>query len=202
MTYTRAVPSTLADIEARSDAILRATELPSMLRLAPMDDAAWDALAMPFVDRILSDHPFVEPPALFGEVEAERAAALDGLITSARLHHRYGFWDGERLVGVYRGRQGEGGAYHMTVTALEESWQRRGVYRAFLPKVLEAAREVGFVEVVSRHHADNNPVLVAKLRQGFVITGFDANLRTGLMVCLAYRFADSARKQHRKLVAF
>ncbi len=202
MTYTRAVPLSLADIEARTDTILRSTELPGLLRLAPMDDAAWDSLAIPFVDRMLADHPFVEPPALFGEDEAERAEALDGLFTPARLHHRYGFWDGEQLVGIYRGRQGECGTYHMSLTALEESWRRRGVYRAFLPKVLEAAREVGFVEVISRHHADNNPVLIAKLREGFVITGFDASLRTGLMVCLAYRFAESARKQHRKLVTF
>lgn len=202
MTYTEAVAPSLTDLEARTDAILRQAELPGTLRLAPMDDDAWQALALPFVDRVLADHPFVELPELHGEAAAARVDELDAMGAGTRLLHRYGFWDGERLVGVYRGRQEEGGAYQMSLTALESGWRRRGVYRAFLPQVLEAARTAGFVTVESRHHADNNPVLIAKLAAGFVITGFDANLRTGLMVCLSYRFTEGAREQHRKLVAF
>ena len=89
----------------------------------------------------------------------------------------------------------------MTVTALLPDWQRRGVYKAFLDAILKAAREVGFLQVESAHHADNNPILIAKLSHGFVINGLKVSLRTGLMVNLVYRFSEQARAQHRVTVS-
>ncbi len=87
--------------------------------------------------------------------------------------------------------------YHMTVSAIRPEWQRKGIYTALLDSVLAAAEAVGFLQVQSSHHADNNPILIAKLSRGFVINGLTSSLRTGLMVTMVYRFSERARAQHR-----
>ena len=88
----------------------------------------------------------------------------------------------------------------MSVTALAPAWRRRGVYGAFLGALLDACETAGFLEVVSRHHADNNAVLVPKLRAGFVIGGFEMSARHGLLVTLTYRFSQRARALYSRRV--
>jgi GNAT superfamily N-acetyltransferase len=161
-----------------------------------MDVDAYHALAEPLLDEVFRERRFVPLSELFDREEMARANALDDASASGVVH-RYGIWDGETLIGVYRGRQTDAAIYRMSVTAILPAWQRRGIYTALLDVVLEAARSVGFLQVESSHHADNNPVLIAKLAHGFVISGFEVSLRTGLMVTLVHRFSERARAQHR-----
>ena len=79
---------------------------------------------------------------------------------------------------------------------IHPAWRGRGLYRALLPRVVAAARDAGFREVVSRHRADNNPILVPKLRAGFVISGFDVSPRWGLLVHLRRYLVEELALMH------
>ncbi len=187
----------IEEATAQMNAIIGRAALPEQLRIAPMEVEAWNALAEPLLDESLRDRRYVAMTELFAPEAVERATALEDAGGGSGVVHRFGIWDGDTLVGVYRGRQGDAAVYHMTVSAIRPEWRRKGVYAALLDAVLEAAEAVGFLQVQSSHHADNNPILIAKLARGFVISGLSQNLRTGWMVTLVYRFSERARAQHR-----
>jgi GNAT superfamily N-acetyltransferase len=196
-----ATQSVIDEANERMVAIILSAELPRGLRIAPMDLEAWNALAEPLLDEVLAERRYVAMTELYAPEVVERATVLEDAGGSSGVVHRFGIWEGDELVGAYRGRQTDAAVYHMTVSAIRPAWQRKGVYKALLNAVLEAAEDVGFLQVQSSHHADNNPILIAKLARGFVINGLTSKLRTGLMVTMVYRFSERARAQHRANVS-
>jgi GNAT superfamily N-acetyltransferase len=87
-------------------------------------------------------------------------------------------------IGIYQGEQQDSGRYYMASTILRPEWRGRGVYRALLAQIEAAVRASGFLEMASRHRADNNAVIIPKLRAGWVIAGFDVAMKYGLLVQL------------------
>ncbi len=128
----------------------------------------------------------------------ERAAheALDRALGLQALAHRFAILDGERVVGVFFGTQDTEARYHMVATLIESSHRGRGIYTALLARVLAMAADVGFREVYSRHHPDNNAVLVPKLKAGFVISGFEITGNHGLLIHLRHVFNAHSRALH------
>jgi GNAT superfamily N-acetyltransferase len=185
------------EANARMDAIILKAELPRKLRIAAMDIEAWNALAEPLLTQVMGERRYVAMTELYAPEAVARATELQDAGGSSGVVHRYGIWEGETLVGAYRGRQGDAAVYHMTVSGVRPEWRRKGVYKALMDAVLDAAEAAGFLQVQSSHHADNNPILIAKLARGFVINGLSSSLRTGLMVTMVYRFSERARAQHR-----
>lgn len=92
--------------------------------------------------------------------------------------------DEYEVVGCYWGFHEDYGRYSMINTVVRRDHQGRGLYTAFLPRLVAAVREVGFREIDSRHRADNNAVLVPKLKAGFVIAGFEIAPRFGILIHL------------------
>jgi len=166
------------------------------IRAAPADEheAHEDRLWATATDRRPPDSS-----RLFGDGDRARVRAIDGL-RGAGLEHRLLFCAGDDVVGTFRGAQGERGTYVMWNTVVRRDLQRRGLYRAFLPRLIAAVREVGFREIHSRHHADNNAVLVPKLRAGFVITGFEVSPRDGILVDLRVFLHDGLGKLFAHLI--
>lgn len=100
---------------------------------------------------------------------------------------------GDEKIGWVRGHQTDAETFYMANTAIFPPHQNKGIYKSLLPKVLDLLREKGFQKVCSKHHASNNQVLVPKLRQGFLITGFEINEVCGAIVHLSY-FFNAQRK--------
>jgi len=99
---------------------------------------------------------------------------------------RVGAFDADgRLVGFSVGWQQGEGRFYMASSAVDPAFQRRGVYNALLARVISEARARGFAEVWSRHLPDNAPILIAKLKQGFVIAGVEMTASYGMLVSLA-----------------
>jgi GNAT superfamily N-acetyltransferase len=137
----------------------------------------------------LDPRPDLDLAPLYGEAEREHIADLDALLP-APLEHRVVLHAAGAPVGAYWGRQEEFGRYYMIDTILHPDWRGRGIYRALIARIEAAARASGFREMYSRHRADNNAVLVPKLRAGWVIAAFEVTLLHGLVVHLRRYLRD------------
>jgi RimJ/RimL family protein N-acetyltransferase len=103
----------------------------------------------------------------------------------------------KEIIGWHVGRQIDEDQYHMSNTGIFNEYQGKGIYSAFLPKLLDIFKEKGFQKIVSRHHASNNSVLVPKLKAGFVITGFEIDERFGIFVLLSYIYNEQRSKAYK-----
>ncbi len=149
---------------------VRASDAAEVARVA---GAWWSADARPRID----------PEPLYPEALRTSLADLDAVLEAPLAHHVLLVHGGEPI-GAYWGQQEIWGRYFMINTILRADWRGRGVYRAFLANVTRAATEAGFREMYSRHRADNNDVIVPKLRASWVISGFEVHLKFGLLVHL------------------
>jgi GNAT superfamily N-acetyltransferase len=91
--------------------------------------------------------------------------------------------DGE-LAAMFFGAAGIRGEYWMISTVVKPAHRRRGLYAAIVDRVIAYARDAGFVSVVSQHAPNNLPVMIAKLKAGFVIEALEIDARVGPSVRL------------------
>ena len=85
-------------------------------------------------------------------------------------------------------------AIRMVNTGLLEAHRGKGIYSKLLPIIIERVKREGFQIVYGRHRANNNAVLIPKLKAGFVITSFEVSDLFGVLVHLSYFFNESRRK--------
>ena len=81
------------------------------------------------------------------------------------------------------------------------SLRRRGVYSQLVRRVIDHATSHGYTSVTSRHVASNVAVIIAKLRLGFQISGFEYSEVYGPLVGLTYLVADARRDLYRARTA-
>ena len=95
---------------------------------------------------------------------------------------RLGAYEGERLVGWTYGWLERGGVFYMANSGVMASHRRRGIYSRLLEETCALARASGAVIVRSQHSVLNNPVLIAKLRAGFHVSGLSHAAQMGTLV--------------------
>jgi ribosomal protein S18 acetylase RimI-like enzyme len=144
----------------------------------------------------LTDAAFAdyEPSELLADVANAEAAAQS--ITPAATDEdalRIGAFRGEVLVGWTFARR-EGASHLLMINSgVAAAERRRGIYSELARLVLEHARSRGCVAVLSRHSANNNPVIVAKLKLGFFVSGFEYSEVYGPLVRLTYLVGELRR---------
>ncbi len=129
----------------------------------------------------------------YSEVEKQKTEHLNSL-WSSQYRIYLTAWEGEQLVGWSWGFQKSGHEFYMCNSAVLPEYRKRKIYSTLLDKVVEKATQDGFQEINSKHHADNNSVIIPKLKKGFVVQGFEINPRFGLMLTLV--FYTNAKVQH------
>jgi len=123
-------------------------------------------------------------------------------------------WRAERLAAVYAATQHEfflfattdgqpagwatgamidASTFFMAWTVVLPEYRRRGLYTAYLGRLLPYLHALGYERVTSNHMVNNRPVLIAKLKAGFVITGMVLDERYGAQVALSYFFHPDRR---------
>jgi ribosomal protein S18 acetylase RimI-like enzyme len=101
---------------------------------------------------------------------------------------------GNKKIGWFFGAQHNFETFYMTNTGIFKQYRNKGIYKKMLPKILAILKEKGFQKVYSRHSATNNNVIVPKLKEGFVISGFEISDVFGMLVHLTYYFNETRRK--------
>ena len=123
------------------------------------------------------------------EQKAQNAAQLN----AAHSYYLIAFADGEP-VGWSFGTQRSGDEFFMRNSAVLPAFRRSGIYTGMLERVVAHLRDKGFQRIYSIHKMANNPVLIAKLKFGFVLTGFKISDRNGCMAELTF-FTNEKRKE-------
>ena len=109
---------------------------------------------------------------------------------------RLGLLYKDELIGWTDGWQDsiEQDTFFMGASLVLPQYQRMGLYSALVKKVFELTKTEGFQSISSLHIMTNNPILIAKLKLGFSIYGFEVNTRYGALVRLIYNHNKSKKK--------
>ncbi len=106
-------------------------------------------------------------------------------------------FQGTTLVGWSQGfRQGTR-EFHMLNSGVAGANRRNGVYSIMVKAILAHARDQGYQRVTSRHAAGNAPVLIAKLRLGFRVSGFEYSEVYGPLVQLTFLVNEARDRLYR-----
>jgi ribosomal protein S18 acetylase RimI-like enzyme len=141
---------------------------------------------------VFSDY---EPSELLADVlAAESSAQHDS--PSSQLPDRFGIaaFRGDVLVGWTQGYREGATQFYMLNSGVSVTARRNGVYSRLVQGVLAHARAKGYASVRSRHAADNNGVIIAKLRLGFQVSGFEYSEVYGPLVQLAFLVHEERRR--------
>ena len=136
-------------------------------------------------------------PKNFG-VDQQKIEKLNEL--KMRLSGQYklclGVLYNEDLIGWTEGWQDsiEQDSFFMGASLVVPAFQKRGLYSELVKKVFEITKEDGFQSISSLHVMTNNPVLIAKLKLGFHLNGFEINTRYGALARLIYHHNEIKKR--------
>jgi len=109
---------------------------------------------------------------------------------------RIGAFRGDSLVGWTFARPEGSSHLYMINSGVTPAERRQGIYSELVRLVLEHAKSRGYVAVLSRHAASNNAVIVAKLKSGFFVSGFEYSEVYGPLVRLTFLVGKLRRTLH------
>lgn len=112
-----------------------------------------------------------------------------------QIHHEYFvfYTEAEEPVGWSMGEMHDADTFFMSWSAVLPIYQRRGIYSAFLRRLLPYLHALGYERVTGNHMVTNRPVLIAKLKAGFHVTAVSLDERFGAQVQLTYFFYQDRR---------
>lgn len=122
------------------------------------------------------------------QLPAERQANLTPLREAfAGTHHEYFvFYDGEAVAGWAYGEMQDPETYFMANTGILPTYRRRGIYSQYLSHFIAYLEALGYERIISHHQSNNRPILIAKLKAGFVLSGVILDERWSAQVQLSY----------------
>ena len=152
----------------------------------------------------LSDEVFgdEQPSELLADVLAAEAAAKGAQVEQA-TESAFGLaaFRSSKLVGWTQGYRIGSNQFHMLNSGVAIAERRNGVYSQLVCAVLAHAQARGYVSVRSLHVAANSAVIIAKLRLGFYISGFEYSEVYGPLVQLKYLVGEPRRKLYKTRTA-
>ena len=148
--------------------------------LQEFPEPAYSAL----VDEAFADYAESE---LLAEVAREESAARAKAPNIAKVGElRIGAFRGDTIVGwTYASPEGASLLY-MINSGVALTERKKGIYSELARLVIEHARSQGYAIIVSRHAANNNAVIIAKLKLGFFVSGFEYSEVYGPLVRLTF----------------
>ena len=149
---------------------------------------------------VFPDEASIPFDPIFSVAEQTKMAALRANLAGG-LQWYFLIYEAETPIGWHFGFQKSDLEYFMANTGILPEYQNRKIYSAFLKYIIGRAVDTGFQFITSIHHADNNAVLIPKLKAGFIIQSFGFLIQTmilesnaGPMIQLVYPAKDIYRK--------
>ena len=116
--------------------------------------------------------------------------------TAPQLQSQFGLaaFRGSVLVGWSQGYREGTNQFYMLNSGVARAERRRGVYSQLVKAVLAHAESQGYSTVRSRHSAANTAVIIAKLRLGFLVSGYEYSEVYGPLVQLTHLVGEARRR--------
>lgn len=102
--------------------------------------------------------------------------------------YRLGAYVGDEWVGWTCGWMERGKVFYVANSGVVAAHRRKGVYTALITAIHEYAKSQDAVAVRSQHSVLNNPVIIAKLRAGYHVSGLSQSAQMGTLVELTLYF--------------
>ena len=140
------------------------------------------------VEQAFSDYGESE---LLAEVAREEMAARSiGQAPASERSLRIGAFRDNRLVGWTLASPEGASLLYMINSGVAPEERKKGIYSELARLVIQHAKSEGFVAILSRHSASNNAVIIAKLKLGFFVSGFEYSEVYGPLVRLTFLIGD------------
>ncbi len=147
------------------------------------------------VEEVFADY---ESSELLTNVANEETAARQGAVNAVQAGDlRIGAFRDDVLVGWTFARPEGASLLYMINSGVAPAQRRSGVYAELVRLVIEHAKSRGYAAILSRHAANNNAVIVAKLKLGFFVSGFEYSEVYGPLVRLTYLLGELRRTLYR-----
>jgi GNAT superfamily N-acetyltransferase len=105
--------------------------------------------------------------------------------------YRLGAYADDELVGWTCGWMERGNVFHVANSGVVATHRRSGIYTMLMAAIHEYAKSQGAMAMRSQHSVLNNPVIIAKLRAGYHVSGLSHSAQMGTLVELTrYFFAE------------
>jgi len=161
------------------------TPIPAPYHIEKM---TWEALKPFFIEhrpKLFTECFSLASNKTLSDVEQEKMAILAQNMGSP-FTLNLGLFHNKKPIGWSFGWQKDRETYYMTNSAIVPQHRRKGLYSCLLQKTIEEVQAVGFQIIESRHTATNNPVIIPKLKCGFIISGMEISDVFGTLVHLRY----------------
>lgn len=139
------------------------------------------------------DHVFFAD-AHYDEVEKEKMKSLGQTFQHKLYLHLGLFTKDDQFVGFSFGVQESEESFYVICSAVDESFQKKGLYSMLLDEVIRFASDKGFQIIYGTHCATNNAVLIPKLKKGFIINKMELSDSFGVILHLSY-FTNPLRRK-------
>lgn len=144
-------------------------------------------------DIVFSGNTVFHIEEILSEKEKEKLSEISRM-TENYYKLRLYILKGDTRIGWFLGEQLNRETFYMRNTGIFEEFRNKGIYKNLLSLLIEILKEKGFQKITSSHIVTNNHVIVAKLKAGFIISGFEISDRFGLFVNLTYNFNEIRNK--------
>ncbi len=101
---------------------------------------------------------------------------------------------GEMIGWCYGWQDSKSTDFYMASSLVIPEHRNKGLYTKMLKKVLEQTKADGLTSVRSRHLCTNNPIIIAKLKCGFTINGFEQDEVMGTLVRMIFHHNEKRKK--------
>lgn len=153
----------------------------SFLVVEQFPEPAYSALA----EQVFSNY---EESELLADVARQELAARSDTLGAVKEKSalRIAAFRGQALIGWTYATHDGSGLLHMVNSGVAPAERRQGIYSELARLVIEHGRSQGCVAILSRHAANNNLVIIAKLKLGFFVSGFEYSEVYGPLVRLTF----------------
>ena len=135
-----------------------------------------------------------EESALLTDVAREETAARSaGQELGDDKALRIGAFRGDTLIGWTFASPDGATLLYMINSGVAPGERHKGIYSELARLVIEHARSKGYTAILSRHAANNNAVIIAKLKLGFLVSGFEYSEVYGPLVRLTFLLGNLRR---------
>lgn len=173
---------------------IKAWELGNSISVAEVNRLPNDLYTKQLQEHLLTDYPMLPWRESLGGGDVEKVRSLSENI-KGKYFLRLALLKKDELIGWSVGWQDsiDDATFYMAASLVLPAFRQNGYYSQLVGYALERTKERGFQSVSSRHVMTNNPVLIAKMKLGFMVSGFEVTPVHGALIRLAYHHSELRR---------